>query len=73
VVVQADDEFWNERDIPEGLAALLDYCWSFQTANLRKQQSAFNAFMNILKKLADRQNAMALEIQQRVAAAIGQG
>jgi len=72
VVVQADDEFWNERDIPEGLAALLDYCWSFQAANLRRQQSAFNAFMSILRKLADRQNAIALEIQQRVTATIGQ-
>ena len=66
-ISQVSDYFWGERDIQDWLVSLLDQCWRCHQLKLRQQQTSFNAFKELLKKLADFQNPMALEIQQRVA------
>lgn len=61
------NEFWSEHTIEERLASLLDKCWHSHQADLRQHPEAFAAFKQLLKKLADLQNLLALEIQQRIA------
>ncbi|MCP6761207.1 MAG: hypothetical protein NHB32_21270 [Fischerella sp. CENA71] len=64
---QSNDHFWTEDNIQKNLASLLDVCWRYQESKLRQHNDSFNAFKNLLKKLADFQNTLALEIQQRIA------
>ncbi|MBV6626989.1 MAG: hypothetical protein KI793_29310 [Rivularia sp. (in: Bacteria)] len=66
-ISQVDQRFWRERDIQDWLVSLLDQCWRYYQSRLRLKKASFDAFKEILKKLADFQNPMALEIQQRVA------
>jgi len=63
---QADDQFWSERNIQESLASLLDVCWRSHQSRLRQHQTSFGAFMNLLKSLADHQNTLAMELQDRM-------
>jgi hypothetical protein len=64
---QAGNWFWNEYGLQEALVSLLDVCWRSYKGRLRQQEAAFGAFKMLLKKLADFQHPVALEIQQRVA------
>jgi hypothetical protein len=64
---RAGDRFWNEHGLQAALVSLLDMCWRSYKGRLRQQETAFSAFKTLLKKLADFQNPVALEIQQRVA------
>lgn len=66
-ISQTDEWFWRERDIQDWLVSLLEQCWRCHQAKLRQKQASFDAFKDLLKKLAEFQNSMALEIQQRVA------
>jgi hypothetical protein len=68
VISHAQDRFWDEHNMQDSLAALLDYSWSTKSENLKGQPDAFVAFRKILKKLADLQNVIALEIQQHMIA-----
>jgi hypothetical protein len=68
---QSGDRFWNEHGLQEALVSLLDMCWRSHKERLRQQATAFNAFKMLLKTLADFQNPVALEIQQRVVSANG--
>ena len=61
------NEFWSEHTIEERLASLLDKCWHSHQSDLRQHPEAFAAFKQLLRKLADLQNSLALEIQQRIA------
>ena len=63
---QVDDSFWEERDIQERLASLLDSCWRSHQTKLRRNQKAFDAFKSLLKDLANRQNKVAMELQLRM-------
>lgn len=63
---QAEDWFWNEHGLQEALVSFLDMCWRSYKGRLRQQEISFTAFKTLLKKLADFQNPVALEIQQRV-------
>ena len=65
-VTQASKRFWRERDIESRLASLLEQSWRCHEARLRQRKDSFSAFKNLLKKLADFQNPLALEIQQRI-------
>ena len=69
---QSGNGFWNEYGLPEALVSLLDMCWRSHRERLRQQATAFNAFTMLLKTLADFQNPVALEIQQRVVSANGE-
>jgi hypothetical protein len=69
--IPADDHFWGERNIQEELASLLDICLRSHQSKLNQQQPFSNAFKNLLKKLADFQNPLALEIQQRIVSIYG--
>jgi hypothetical protein len=62
----ASERFWRELDIESRLASLLEQSWRCHKVKLRQQHNSFNAFKNLLKKLADFQNPLALEIQQRI-------
>jgi len=62
----ASERFWREGDIESRLASLLEQSWRCHKVKLRQQHNSFNAFKNLLKKLADFQNPLALEIQQRI-------
>jgi hypothetical protein len=66
---QGGDRFWDEQGLPDTLASLLDLCWTSHKARLRQQEATFDAFKTLLRKLADFQNPVALEIQHRVASA----
>lgn len=66
-ISQTDEWFWRERDIQDWLVSLLEQCWRCHQAKLRQKQASFDAFKDLLKKLAEFQNSMAFEIQQRVA------
>jgi len=65
--VQVGAEFWTERDIEGKLADLLDMVWHRHRSELGRHQSFRGAFINLLGMLAERQNPLALELQQRVA------
>jgi hypothetical protein len=65
---QSGDWFWNEHGLPEALVSLLDICWRSHKERLRQEEASFNACKTLLKKLADFQNPVALEIQQRIVA-----
>lgn len=71
-VRQAGDRFWNEPGLQEALASLLDVCWRSYKESLRQQDASFSAFKMLLKTLADFQNPVALEIQQRVVSVNGE-
>jgi hypothetical protein len=68
-VRQAGNRFWSEHGSQEVLVSLLDMCWRSYQGKLRQHEAAFSAFKMLLKKLADFQNSVALEIQQRVVSA----
>lgn len=64
----AKDEFWQEHNIQDILAEVLDNCWRYHRSQLRQKEEHFTAYKSLLKKLAAFQNPLALEIQQRIAA-----
>jgi hypothetical protein len=66
VASQSNTHFWDEEKLVERLASVLDICWRLHQSKLRRQHNSFSAFKNLLKKLADFQNPLALEIQQRI-------
>jgi hypothetical protein len=64
---KANKYFWHDRDnLQDRLASLLDMCWHSYQQELRQHENSFRAFKNLLKKLVDFQNLLALEIQQRL-------
>jgi hypothetical protein len=63
----AKDEFWQEHNIQDILAEVLDKCWRHHQIELRQEEKYFTAYKSLLKKLAVFQNPLALEIQQRIA------
>lgn len=63
---QTGDLFWRGYRIQERLASLLDVCWRSHQSKLRHSQISFNSFKYLLKRLADRQNRLAMELQDRV-------
>jgi hypothetical protein len=65
-VAQADDHFWREHYLEETIASLLDYCWRTRRADLRRHESSFKAFNSLVRRLADHQNPIALELLDRV-------
>jgi len=66
---KANKYFWHDRDdIEDRLANLLDTCWRSHQQELRRRESTFTAYKNLLKRLVDFQNLLALEIQQRLPA-----
>jgi hypothetical protein len=65
---KADEEYWKEYNIQDVVAEVLDRCWTDQRAQMRSNREHFNAFKNLLSKLAGFQNPLALEIQRRIAA-----
>ena len=62
---------WAERVIDwesaaEPVASLLNIVWRQDESRLRQNAKAFTAFQNLLRWLADRQNALALELVGRL-------
>lgn len=66
VASQSNTYFWDEQKLVERLASVLDICWRLHQSKLRRHHNSFSAFKNLLKKLADFQNPLALEIQQKI-------
>jgi hypothetical protein len=63
----AEGRIWDRHEDIEGcLSSLLAECWQNQQAELRQSPETFECFKRLLKLLADRQNTMALEIQNRI-------
>jgi hypothetical protein len=62
----ADERFWKERDLKETMAALLDSCWRSRRADLRGHGKGLAAFNSLLRRLADHQNPIALELLDRI-------
>ena len=52
----------------DAVGSLLNVVWTQHEARLRTDQEAFAAFRNLLRHLADRQHAVALELQGRIGA-----
>jgi hypothetical protein len=65
--MEAGEHFWTERYVKETMASLLDNCWRSRQADLRQHQAAFKAFSDLLRRLADYQNPIALELLDRIA------
>jgi hypothetical protein len=65
VLILVNESFWKS-DLQSCLVSLLDYCWRCHQSKLRHNPKAFDAFKELLKKLANFQNPMAIEIQQRL-------
>jgi hypothetical protein len=63
---KANADFFNERDVKECLAVLVDHCWQKHKDALRQRSDSFKAFTTVLRRLADFQNPTALEIQQKL-------
>ncbi|MCH7770717.1 MAG: hypothetical protein IIA49_06835, partial [Bacteroidetes bacterium] len=57
---------WNEEDIVEPLAYLLNTVWIKHREAMRKNVESFSAFKFLLSKLIERQNPIALEIQNQI-------
>lgn len=58
--------FWDEKDIFEPLAYLLNTVWTKKEDQLRKNSKSFNAFRFLLSKLVENQNQIALELQSKI-------
>jgi hypothetical protein len=65
--VKTNHEYWKEYNIQDIVAEVLDKCWTNHRAQLRATTEYFDAFKNLLSKLAAFQNPLALEIQRRIA------
>jgi hypothetical protein len=63
----ADEWFWQERYLDGTVASLLDHCWSTSQPDVRRSADTLGAFNELLKRTADRQNPVALELLDRVA------
>jgi len=64
----ADDYWWREEHLVRELAELLDACWRRNASELREASSADAAFKELLKMVADRQEPLAMDLQERIAA-----
>lgn len=60
--------FWEQEDMQGRAASLLDLCWRTHQADLRRQPVHFEAFKRLLARLAEFQDPVALELQQRLVA-----
>jgi hypothetical protein len=63
---RSDDEYWKEHNIQDIVSEVLDKCWTNHRAQLRATAEYFDAFKNLLSRLAAFQNPLALEIQRRI-------
>ena len=63
---EADEWFWKEHYLKETMAALLDSCWRSRRTDLRRHGKGLKAFSSLLRRLADHQNPIALELLDRV-------
>ena len=66
---ETDEEYWKKYNIQDVVAEVLDKCWTHHRAQLRSKVEYFDAFKKLLSRLAGFQNALALEIQRRIASA----
>jgi|GEM_PF-5446441 len=61
------DRFWSRSNPPdEALFSLLAHVWSMAREALRRNETAFSAFRNLLQTLVSRQHSPALELAERV-------
>ena len=59
---------WTDRGTIEDLASLLEFCWRKDESAFREQTPAAMAFRELLRKLADLQLPLALELLDRLSA-----
>jgi len=64
--MEAGEHFWTERYVKETMASLLDSCWRSHRADLSSHEKGFKAFNSLLRRLADYQNPIALELLDRI-------
>ncbi|MDQ3380863.1 MAG: hypothetical protein M3546_11195 [Actinomycetota bacterium] len=57
---------WDEPDVHDELARLLDAAWNTQSAQLGSSTNAGMAFRRLLRRLAEEQNALALALIGRI-------
>jgi hypothetical protein len=69
---ETDEEYWKEYNIQDVVGEVLDKCWTHHRAQLRNRVEYFDAFKNLLTRLASLQNSLALQIQRRIASALGE-
>jgi hypothetical protein len=65
----AGDNFWNKTQAQSQLSILLAESWQEQQDELRRDPKAFACFRRLVKMLTDRQDPLAMEIQNRIIAA----
>jgi hypothetical protein len=66
-VSETNKYFWRENGISDVLARLLEHTWRENQDDIRADAKAINAFKKLLKRLAELGNAIALELQNRIA------
>jgi hypothetical protein len=59
--------FWKERDIQSEIAELLEISWREHEQLVRHSPTTFASFKLLLMRLAERQNPIALELQNKLA------
>ena len=66
--VDRREKLWTDRGTIEYLASLLEFCWRKDESAFREQTPAAMAFRELLRKLADLQLPLALELLDRLSA-----
>ena len=65
---QAHDSWWREDRLALQLATVMDICWRKQRDDILIDRDADRAFKELLQLLSTRQQPLALDLQDRVAA-----
>jgi len=64
---ETSERFWKEGDIHSEMAELLEISWCEHEKLVRHSTTTFASFKILLMRLAERQNPVALELQNRLA------
>ena len=63
----ADQYYWRDEYVAEGLAELADLTWQVQRRELAQDAVADSAMKRLVQMLADRHEALAMDLQRRMA------
>lgn len=61
------EEWWDDSELHGSLARLLDHCWRNSRDQVTGDSETEKAFRQLLKGLSDRQNVLAIDLQDRIA------
>jgi len=61
------EKWWSDSELHRSLANLLDHCWRNDRPSVTGNGETERAFRQLLKGLSDRQNILAIDLQDRIA------